>query len=491
MTTETLPSKEERRALLERTKRDPVWFARNVLGIEPYDKQIELVESVRDNQQTTVNGANGVGKDWTIGQIIIPWWMAAHADSGQAKVVVTAPTARQINEIVWRETRFAYNNSKIPLGGRMLPVDPKWDISDQYFAFGFSTDKAFNITGFHSPHLLVIVSEAHNFPDDAMVMIKRLLPERLLLSGNPFSQSGEFFASHHEKRHLYNAITITAYDSPNVKAGVDGLVPGVVGPRDIELMLGDWGEDSPFFKATVGAEFTETEDGLIPLHLLLAAGAREAVDDGGDCHAGVDVAGPGEDETVVTVRRGSNIIAQKGWRIPDPRGEVVVFLDPFKPRLKSVNVDSIGIGYNFGLHIRDMGYQVRLVNVSEAADDSEHFNSLKAELYWGLRQRFKDGDVNGLTSEQARGQLASIRYGHNARGQVQIESKEQARKRGVKSPDYAESVMLAFAFGDWQGSTAGLIEKFSGRTQEGLLTVAERDRRDDARSSGNIASKEF
>jgi len=31
------------------------------------------------------------------------------------------------------------------------------------------------------------------------------------------------------------------------------------------------------------------------------------------------------------------------------------------------------------------------------------------------------------------------------RGQVVIESKEEARKRGVRSPDRAEAVMLAFA----------------------------------------------
>ena len=42
-------------------------------------------------------------------------------------------------------------------------------------------------------------------------------------------------------------------------------------------------------------------------------------------------------------------------------------------------------------------------------------------------------------------QLASLRYQHNARGQVVIESKEKARKRGVRSPDRAEAMMLAFA----------------------------------------------
>jgi len=63
----------------------------------------------------------------------------------------------------------------------------------------------------------------------------------------------------------------------------------------------------------------------------------------------------------------------------------------------------------------------------------------------GLRQRFQAGEVAGLTDERTIGQLAGSRYRHTARGQVEIERKEDARKRGVKSPDRAEGVMLAFA----------------------------------------------
>lgn len=145
MTAPALPSREELLRLHERTRRDPLWFARNVIGVDPYEKQIEIIEAVRDAElaaeadegttQVSINGANGVGKDWTIGEILVPWWMAAHAapcprcrsvETGkkwapQCKVIITGPTFRQVTEIVWRETRFAYNNSRTPLGGRMLP----------------------------------------------------------------------------------------------------------------------------------------------------------------------------------------------------------------------------------------------------------------------------------------------------------------------------------------------------------------------------------
>src|SRR5262249_15035705 len=92
-----------------------------------------------------------------------------------------------------------------------------------------------------------------------------------------------------------------------------------------------------------------------------------------------------------------------------------------------------------------LGFPVRPVNVGERASDRERYANLKAQFYWGLRQRFQAGDVAGLTDERTIGQLAGIRYRHTARGQVEIERKEDARKRGVKSPDRAEAAMLAVA----------------------------------------------
>jgi hypothetical protein len=41
------------------------------------------------------------------------------------------------------------------------------------------------------------------------------------------------------------------------------------------------------------------------------------------------------------------------WRGEDTRGQVVGFLNEFRTRLSMVRVDSIGIGHNFGLHLRD------------------------------------------------------------------------------------------------------------------------------------------
>lgn len=484
-------TRDQARAIIRRMRADPAWYCKHILGVDLYDRQLEIIESVRDHEQTSVNGANGVGKDFTIGRVV-PWWLNAYAP--HAKVIITGPTFRQIQDIVWRETRGAYIEARYDLGGHMLPTQAKWDGGTDLFALGFATDKPANITGFHSPHLLVIVSEAHNFDEASMVMLKRLHPNRLLLSGNPFSESGEFYASHHEKRHLYNAITITAWDSPNVKEGTERY-PGVVTRRDIEKAAEDWGEDSPLYQATVDAKFVGRPDGLIPLSWILAAAERESPgDEGGDLDAGIDVAGPGEDETTLYIRHRSSVIYRNAWRVADPRGEVAAALMPYKHRLRSVNIDSAGIGWNFYLHFQDLGYPARPVNVGEAARDTEHFANLKAELYWGLRQRFKDGDIDGLDDPLTQSQVAGLRYKHNSRGQIQIESKEDAAKRGVPSPDRAEGLMLTYAYGDPTVSTADLNDKFNepGGSGGRQLPVTDLDRlADEMEESTGIRRREW
>lgn len=172
---------------------------------------------------------------------------------------------------------------------------------------------------------------------------------------------------------------------------------------------------------------------------------------GGEVSAGVDVAGPGEDETVVCVRQGPRILDLRPFTESDPRGAVLSALQPWLHKgLKTVNVDSAGIGHYFVLHLKDYlpGVAVNAINVGEkpSTDDAAEKNAdLKAELYWSLRERFRDGAVAGLSDPVLFQQLTNIHYGHDRRGRVKIESKDDAARRGVKSPDRAEALMLAFA----------------------------------------------
>ena len=75
----------------------------------------------------------------------------------------------------------------------------------------------------------------------------------------------------------------------------------------------------------------------------------------------------------------------------------------------------------------------------------EHFANLRAELYDGLRERFQQGRIRIPEDRELIGELAGMRYSFTSSGQVRIEDKEEVRARGLRSPDKADALMLAFA----------------------------------------------
>ena len=142
------------------------------------------------------------------------------------------------------------------------------------------------------------------------------------------------------------------------------------------------------------------------------------------------------------------------WRKEDTRGLVVNFLDRYRSRLSVVRIDAIGVGHNFGLHLRDHRFPVELINVGMGCDSkpqlrennpARRFVNLKAQFYQELADALERNQVEGLTDEATIGQLAGLLYEIDSSGRMKIESKEQARARGVPSPDRAEALMLALA----------------------------------------------
>jgi hypothetical protein len=116
-----------------------------------------------------------------------------------------------------------------------------------------------------------------------------------------------------------------------------------------------------------------------------------------------------------------------------------------------VRVDSVGIGYGFAQHLQDC-FAVEFVNVGMACESKPHggandparrFGTRKGYYYQELADAFEKGQVEGLTDERTIGQLAGILYEIDSQGRLRIESKEQARARGLLSPDRAEALMLA------------------------------------------------
>ncbi len=167
---------------------------------------------------------------------------------------------------------------------------------------------------------------------------------------------------------------------------------------------------------------------------------------------GLDVAGGenGGDESVLYARQGPKIVGFRAFKEPDDLRMLsvvrigVVELSRGKG-VDQINIDSAGIGRFLHLGLVNSGWKVVPVNVGRRAFDKEQFANLKAEDYWSLRERFREGRVVGPLDPLTMTQLANLRYRRTLTNQIEVERKKEAKKRGVASPDRAEALMLCFA----------------------------------------------
>jgi hypothetical protein len=382
---------------------------------------------------------------------------------------------------LWSEIHRLVKLAKVPFP-KLKTTELKFR-GDNNFAMGFSTNQGENFQGYHGKQVLIICDEAPGIEPgifDAIAGIMAGGNVHVVMAGNPTIPSGPFFDAFTTERRIWNCITVGAFDSPNLK-GLEleqllALDPAEGGPLDqnpfpylvtrrwvYEQYLAWWhGSEgsSPKWVARVMAQFpNQSEFALIKMAWLERAKRRALAlisdAESGRLIAGVDVSGGGEAETVVYVcecyqdRR--RIIATGAWRGADTRGQVVNFLNQFRSGLALVRVDSIGVGYNFGLHLRDCRFPVELVNVampceskprSGERDPARRFLNLRACFYQELADAFERDQIEGLLDETTIGQLAGLLYEFDSQGRMKIESKEKARERGVASPDRADALML-------------------------------------------------
>ena len=433
--------------LLQACRANPSHFLEHVLGCSFYDRQIEMIEAVRDYTRVAVCGANGTGKDYAAGRII-HWWQQTRYP---AKTVVIGPTHRQVHDILWRECRMAFIQARAPLGGRMLPSASRWEYDDQHFAVGFATNDEFNIQGFHSPHLLVVLTEAHSMEQGHVEAVKRLNPERILMTGNPFTVNGEFYDAFHERSDLYNTVTISAFDTPNVRVG-EMVIPGIVTAEQVAERAIEWGEESPLYQASVLGEFPDSlDDNLVSLAEAKAAVNRQlVVPEHEPAIFGVDVARYGGDASVVYRRQGSVarvLYRRQGVSTMDLTARLADLLEEDQA-VDRIVVDSVGVGAGVVDRLRELPVSRRVavipfVGGAKARDHSRFANAI-AECWWGMAQAFRQGNIDIEDDKRLVAQVTGRNYTEQSDRRIRLESKDEIKRRGGRSPDEADALAMTY-----------------------------------------------
>jgi hypothetical protein len=103
--------------------------------------------------------------------------------------------------------------------------------------------------------------------------------------------------------------------------------------------------------------------------------------------------------------------------------------------------------------LEECGYENVGVNVSERSRDSERYHNLRAELWSNFRE-FLDPEKEAISlppDDELLSELASVKYKIDSRGAIQIEAKEDMKKRLGHSPDRADAAVLAFSNTEREG----------------------------------------
>jgi hypothetical protein len=475
---------------------DPIGFA-YFLGIKELTaEQKQIMLSVRDRSTTNVQAAHGVGKSH-VAAIIALWWVF----SVGGRCVTTAPTARQVKEVLWSEIRSHYDANKHKLGGRRGELFVNKTVKARATGFTARDNCTDAFQGVHDVKLLVIEDEANGISpaiDDGASSLVTGVENRILRIGNPTSAGTPF-----HKSCMLSHIRIPAWNHPNVAwayqqcpDGVYRLVPAIAQnicqddkdepvkpqkdwppeyPRDripgavsiswIEKHRIKKGEQSPFFISRVNAYFPEDNtSSLIPRSWFIRARARYDADplkwdnlahgkkwrfgldvgDGGDAHALAAWHGP----VLYFVRNYPTL----GDGEDTIRAAALAKKELDKKKNAIVSVDRAGVGAGTYGKLCSDGYRISSIGVhwGEQAKDKEQFLNLKAEDAWILREAFENEEVAiaplGNLEDEVIDDLASTWYQLTANDKTRVEDKKKTKERLGRSPNCGDAVILGYRY---------------------------------------------
>lgn len=426
---------------------DPAGWVGERLGEHLWSKQRDIAESVVTHKRTAVKSCHDAGKSFTASRLIA-WWIDSHPP-GEAFVVSTAPSFPQVRAILWREIGRAHRKGQLP--GRVNQTE--WHLGPEMVGYGRkpSDYDEHSFQGIHARYVLVVMDEACGIPRQLWTAVEAITTNRdcrILAIGNP-DDPGTEFANVCKPGSGWNVIGISAFDTPNFTGEPipEAIRPSLLDPEWVEDKRRRWGESSPLFVSKVLGEFPETsENTLIPATWILAAQDRGLVPVYPP-HLGVDVARFGSDQCVITTAHGPLVRVADSWgKTPTTETTGIVISRMREEDAAQIRVDGVGVGAGVVDQLAEQGYPVIDMQAGSAADDSKLFLNARAEWYWHLRSLFETGQIDiDPADDELAAQLGGLRYKFTSRGQIQIESKDDMRARGMPSPDRADAVMLVCA----------------------------------------------
>ena len=432
----------------------PVEFVTDIIKATPDDNQADILNRVANNRMTSIRSGHGIGKSTALSWLII-WFMCTRPFP---KIPCTAPTKHQLYDILWAEIAKWLNPT--------LRTEIEWTqeklymkrYPENWFAVPRTATLPDALQGFHADHLLYIIDEASGVKDIVFEPVLGSLSTqdaRLVMMGNPTQLSGFFFDSHNKNRNKYSTSKVSGENSKRVSR------------EFIQDIIDMYGLDSDVYRVRVAGDFPKAmPDSFIQLDWVENCSKRTPTKIYPTLRIdiGVDVARYGDDETVI------NILFDKRYQQKQKilnhndtmqvTGNIVRIVESLRQQYIGipihVKIDCDGLGVGVYDRLKEIKQQKGWATVklyechfggaggkNKQEEPVEFSNS--TGLMWGLlREKLKRNEIELIYDDKQITQLSNRKYRINSDGQIELEKKEEMKKRGLTSPDRRRCISSFF-----------------------------------------------
>jgi hypothetical protein len=461
--------------LVQDCSRDPLLFVQRAfpwgeIGSElehedgPDKWQADILEQIRDGLLTptdalrvAVASGHGVGKSGLVSWLIL-WGLSTFED---AKGVVTANTEVQLRTKTWSEVGkwyrlFIARHWFTMTATSLYSVDPAHERTWRIDAIAWSEKNVEAFAGLHNQgkRVLAFFDEASAIPDVIWETTEGAMTdtntEILWCSfGNPTRNTGRFRECWGRFRNRW------------LTRQIDSRLAKLTNKKQIQQWIDDYGEDSDFVRVRVRGVFPRAGSmQFIPSDLVEIAmsAEREVIATVLDpLVMGVDVARFGDDTTVIRLRRGRDArtiqpIKMRGADTVQVAYRIAEVYMEHRP--DAIFIDEGGVGAGVVDHCRFLKLPVLGVQFGAKADRSQSaqegavaYANKRAEI-WGVMRDWLPGAMLDYDPE-LQADLTGVEYGYrmlDGRDAIQLERKEDMKKRGLASPDNGDALALTFSY---------------------------------------------
>jgi len=452
---------------LARWRNDVVAFARECLGFEPDDWQLEYLRALTERRNKRIprlerkrrfalKACVGPGKTAVLA-IVLWWFISTRVD---AKGAATSITGANLDANLWAELAKWQDKSPLLMKAfewtatqiRSRERPSTWFIDARQWANSADPNSLGNtLAGLHGDNVIFVIDEAGGVPMEVAAAAEGGLANvdedegregMFLIAGNPTHLSGPLYAACTRDSTRWHVQEITGDpDDPRRAKRIS-----IDWARE---MIASYGRDSDVVKVKVLGQFPSVSpDSLMGPDEVYAAMKREValLEYASEVKImGVDVARYGDDRTVICIRQGRVMFKPKVMRnldVPDVAGQIVMAIEKHKPDGVFIDQGTFGIGVVDIL--RRTKYPVLGIDFG-GKPLSGHYANRRSEMWCLLAEWVKNGKGRLADMPELTNELTAPKYGFDKHGHLLLEKKEEIKKRTGCSPDIADALALTFA----------------------------------------------